>query len=182
MGLRPDDLARLWDLHAGEILGFFVRRIYDPEVSVDLLAETFAAAISRCHQFRGGDDATARAWLFAIARNELNEFVRRGQAERRALAKLGVQRRALTDAEYDRIEDLAASGPLRSEVASQLAELPLGQRDVLRMRVIEEQTYDTVARSLGISEQTARARVSRALRALRGSHIKPDMKEASEHA
>ncbi len=156
MGLHSDDLAGLWDLHAGEILGFFVRRVYDPEVSVDLLAETFASAVSRRHQFRGGDGDTARAWLFAIARNELNEFARRGRAERRALAKLGVQRRALTDAEYDRIEDLASSGPLRSEVASQLAELPLEQRDVLRMRVIEEQSYDTVARSLGISEQTAR--------------------------
>ncbi|HEY3774967.1 MAG TPA: sigma factor-like helix-turn-helix DNA-binding protein [Solirubrobacteraceae bacterium] len=40
-------------------------------------------------------------------------------------------------------------------------------RDALRLRVVEERPYPEVARVLGISEQAARARVSRGLRSLR---------------
>jgi DNA-directed RNA polymerase specialized sigma24 family protein len=41
------------------------------------------------------------------------------------------------------------------------------QREAVRMRVLEERSYDVVSRELGITETAARARVSRGLRALR---------------
>lgn len=181
MALTPDDIARLYDEHADELLAFFVRRTYDPEAGVDLLAETFAAAFEDRAQFRGGGREAARAWLYGIARHELLDFFRRGQVERRALARLGVERRPLTDFEYDRIEELAASVELRDRVAEGLAALPADQRDALRLRVVEERPYGDVARSLRISEQTARARVSRGLRALRESSAFADLKESAEH-
>ena len=79
--------------------------------------------------------------------------------------------------EYDRIEELAASRELREQVAEALAGLPSEQREVLRLRVVQERSYRELATTLGISEQTARARVSRALRALRGSHAFADRME-----
>jgi RNA polymerase sigma-70 factor (ECF subfamily) len=172
-----DDLSRLYDRHAETLLAFLVRRTYAPEVAVDLLAETFAAAFEDRRQFRGHDERTALAWLYGIARHQLSEYFRRGRVERRALARLGVDRRSLTDAEYDRIEELAASSELRDRVAGELASLPADQREALRLRVIEERPYDELASALGITEQAARARVSRALRAL-----KAGLKEASDHA
>jgi RNA polymerase sigma-70 factor (ECF subfamily) len=47
-----------------------------------------------------------------------------------------------------------------------MSELSTAQRDALRLRVVDDLPYSTVAARLGISEPTARARVSRALRAL----------------
>jgi RNA polymerase sigma-70 factor (ECF subfamily) len=55
---------------------------------------------------------------------------------------------------------------LRERVAAVFAELSDGQRDALRLRVIDERPYAEVALMLGVSEQTVRARVSRALRRL----------------
>jgi RNA polymerase sigma-70 factor, ECF subfamily len=40
------------------------------------------------------------------------------------------------------------------------------QRDAVRMRVVDELPYGELARRLGVSEPTARARVSRGIRAL----------------
>jgi RNA polymerase sigma-70 factor (ECF subfamily) len=182
MRLDSNDFATLYDRHSAELLSFFVRRTYDPEVGVDLLAETFAVAFKDRREFRGEDEAAARAWLYGIARHRLAMYFRRGRVERRAVARLGVERRALTEPEYDRIEELAASSELRERLATALDGLVVEQRDVLRLRVVEGRPYSEVARELGISEQTARARTSRALRALRESAALRDLMEASENA
>lgn len=168
MTLDGDDIADLYDRHARTLLAFLARRTAEPEAAVDLLAETFAAAFSDRRRFRGDDPLP---WLYGIARHQLSGYFRRGRVERRALERLGVQRRALTDAEYDRIEELAS---VRDDVVAALASLTPEHREALRLRVVEERPYPEVARSLGISEQTARARVSRALRALRPQLEEPE--------
>ena len=178
MPLNADEISKLYDRHAGELLAFFARRTYDPEVAVDLLAETFAAAFQDRGQFRGDDNDTRRAWLYGIARHQLSDYYRQGQVEQRALSRLGVERRALTDSEYERIEELSASQAMRGRFAEGLTALPDDQREAVRLRVVEDQSYSSVAASLGITEQTARARVSRGLRALR-SLIEPQ--ETTDH-
>jgi RNA polymerase sigma factor (sigma-70 family) len=180
--LNSDDISALYELHARELLAFFARRTYEPEATVDLLAQTFAAAFEDRLQFRGKGGKAARAWLYGIARHELIDYRRRGMVERGALNRLGVERRALTDAEYDHIECLAEGPELRAHLEEELGALPHDQREALRLRVIEEQPYNAVARSLGISEQTARARVSRALRTLRDSNKIASLKERADHA
>ena len=55
MALSADDVAELYDRHAEAILAFMVRRTWDPEVAVDILAETFAVALEGRHRFRGRD-------------------------------------------------------------------------------------------------------------------------------
>jgi len=182
MRLDSNDFATLYDRHAAELLGFCVRRTYDPEVSVDLVAETFAVAFRDRRHFRGDDLAAARPWLYGIARHRLGMFFRRGRVERRALARLGVQRRALTETEYDRIEELAASSALREQLAVALDGLGIEQQEALRLRVVEGRPYSEVARALGVSEETARARTSRALRALRESTALRGLMEATEDA
>jgi RNA polymerase sigma-70 factor (ECF subfamily) len=148
------------------ILGFLMRRVFDAESAVDLTAETFSQALIARRRFRGSTEAELQAWLFAIARAQLSSYHRRGQAERRAIQRLGVQTPQLTEDDYARIEELASTEDLRAFVAEALGELSAGQRDALRLRVVDDLPYPTVAARLGISEDAARARVSRALRAL----------------
>ncbi len=169
MALSADDVAELYDRHAEAILAFMVRRTWDPEVAVDILAETFAVALEGRHRFRGRDRDAAGAWLYGIARHQLADHYRRDGAQRRALARLGIERRPLTDVEYERIEELAGSRELRDRVAEELHALPLDQREAVRLRVVEERGYQALARTLDIEQDTARARVSRGLRALRAA-------------
>jgi RNA polymerase sigma-70 factor (ECF subfamily) len=51
-------------------------------------------------------------------------------------------------------------------VASAFSDLSGDQREALRLRVIDELPYPQIAETPGVSEQTARARVSRGLRRL----------------
>jgi RNA polymerase sigma factor (sigma-70 family) len=54
-------------------------------------------------------------------------------------------------------------------VSGALAELGPEQREAVRLRVVDELGYPAIADRLGISEQAARARVSRGVRALAGA-------------
>jgi RNA polymerase sigma-70 factor (ECF subfamily) len=51
-------------------------------------------------------------------------------------------------------------------VADLLTALPDEHQLALRLRVVEERSYAEVAAALGVDQQAARARVSRALRGL----------------
>jgi RNA polymerase sigma factor (sigma-70 family) len=167
MPLDADAISRLYEAHAGTMLGFFMRRVYDPEAAVDLLAETFVQAFGARGCFRGSGEHEELAWLYAIARHRVADFHRRGRVERRALDRVGFQRRPLSEDEYERVENLAGIESIRRHLAVGLEGLAVDQRDAVRLRILEERPYAEVAQTLGVSEQTARARVSRALRALR---------------
>src|ERR687887_646220 len=112
------------------------------------------------------DPDALSGWVFGIGRNVLHEALRRGRAERRALRRLGVEPPVLAADEQARIEELAALGELRTAVVAALADLGSEQREAVRLRVVDELGYPAIATRLGISEQAARARVSRGLRAL----------------
>jgi RNA polymerase sigma-70 factor (ECF subfamily) len=160
------DFADLYSGHAQQLLIFFTRRTFEVEAARDLTAETFAQAFQHRRRFRGSTDAEAAAWLYGIARHQLSRYARTGRVRRNAVEKLGIQLPPVSPDDYERIVELAGLAELRGRVAVAFADLSDDQRDALRLRVIDERPYDEVARSLGVSEQTARARVSRGLRRL----------------
>jgi RNA polymerase sigma-70 factor (ECF subfamily) len=161
-----DGFGVVYREHSQAVLVFLTRRTFDPEVALDLTAETFAQAFAKRRRFRGNSPEELRGWLYAIASGVLGRYVRRGIAERRALGRLGVEVPAMEPEELLRVVELAGLEQVRASVAVRLRVLPAAQREALQLRVIEQLPYPDVARRLRVSEPTARARVSRALRVL----------------
>jgi RNA polymerase sigma-70 factor (ECF subfamily) len=149
-----------------DLMVFFARRVFDGETAFDLMAETFAEALASRTKFRGGSEPEALAWTYAIARHKLSRYFRRGRVEQRSLERLGLEVEGPGPEEVERIEELADLRGLRGAMASALASLSAPQRDALTLRVVNELPYEEVARRLQLTEQAARARVSRGLRAL----------------
>jgi RNA polymerase sigma-70 factor (ECF subfamily) len=164
--IAGEAFSEFYSRHADAVLVFIVRRVYDTDVALDLTAETFAQAFIGRRRFRGTTLAEAQGWIYAIARGRIADYVRRGKAEKRALRKLGITVPALTDDDLERVDELAGLAELRAAIADGLAQLSPENRDALALRVVHELSYQEVAASLAISEQTARARVSRGLRTL----------------
>lgn len=164
--LDADAISRLYAEHARALLRFCARRTLDPESAVDLVAECFAVAFEQRRRYRGSSEEEARAWLYGIARNLVSNHHRSGAVHKRAVVRLGIERRELRSEEIERIDELAGLAAVRRQVARALTELPLAQREALQLRVVEELDYPEVAARLDVSEQVARARVSRGLRAL----------------
>lgn len=160
------EFAELYSDQARRVLVFFTRRTFDVETARDLTAETFAQAFQYRRRCRGRSADEAAAWLFGIARHQLSRYARTGRVERKAVERLGLRVPPVSADDHDRILELAGLAELRERVATAFSDLSDDHRDALRLRVIDERTYPEVAAALGVSEQTARARVSRGLRRL----------------
>jgi len=158
---EPEDFGRFYDRYARTLLGFFQRRTRDPEAAADLTAETFAAALVARSRYRPQGPGAA-AWLFGIAHHKLTDYHRRGRAEDRMRARLGMEPIPLADEDAEMIRWLG------EEVATQMVDdLPPDQRDAVRAHVLEDQGYAEIADRRRLSDATVRKRVSRGLKVLR---------------
>ncbi|HET6508583.1 MAG TPA: RNA polymerase sigma factor [Baekduia sp.] len=163
---RAPGFVALYRRESPMLLTFCARRVLDAETALDLVAETFAQAFRSRGSFKGSTEEEARAWLLTIARRQIARYLDRGRLDRRLVERVGFQVPAMAPDEIADVERRAGLSALRGALGAELAKLSGDQREALRLRVVEELSYAQVARSLGITEATARARVSRGLRAL----------------
>ncbi len=163
---RELDIEALYARHRDDLLTYFVRRTADGEVALDLWAETFAEAVSSRRRFRGRTAGQESAWLYGIASRQFARYLRRGYAEQRAIRRIGLERPPTDPSLVAAVELQAGMGDLRRALADALAMLGEETRKAVELRVVHELPYPEVARRLEITEQAARARVSRGLQAL----------------
>jgi RNA polymerase sigma-70 factor (ECF subfamily) len=154
--------ARFYDRYEAAVVGYFMRRTRNAEVAADLTAEVFAAVLASAARYRP-QAPTAAVWLFTIARNTLAKTARRGRVEASARARVGMRPVELSDDSLARLT--AADG--ERWVSELLERLPAEQREAIRARVLEERSYEEIARGLDTSELVIRKRVSRGLATLR---------------
>ncbi len=161
-----DAFSEIYRREGESVLIFLTRRTWDGETAIELTAETFAVALRSWRTFGALGPEQQRAWLFTVAQRLLARSLRRASVERKAVQRLGMQIPRVEHDDLLLIERRAGLPELRRTVALELARLSSAQREALRLRVVEECSYEEISLKLGVSEQTARARVSRGLRAL----------------
>jgi len=166
----PSAYVAFYDRHERAVVAFVGGLVRDPDVTIDIVAETFARAFQSRRTFREG--GSGRAWLLGIARHVVLASWRRGRVEAEARRELQMRAVALTDAALAEVERTV----LESEdavVATWLSDLPADQREAVRRRVLAEDDYATIAADLECSEAVVRQRVSRGLAALRRNWSEP---------
>ncbi|HOB57880.1 MAG TPA: RNA polymerase sigma factor [Rhodoglobus sp.] len=104
------------------------------------------------------------AWFTVVASNRVKDGYRSEAARQRAVAKLGMPVEETTDA----IELLDV------DVAEALKSLPLQQRQVCALHYLMDQSIDTIAEGLGVSEGTVKTQLHRARKALAARLRKED--------
>lgn len=121
----------------------------------DLVQDTLERALNKLHLWKRGTDL--RAWLFTVMHNvHVNQV--RGRRE------------------YATLDGDALELPVRPthdvglearDLERMLARLPVEQREVLLLVVLEDMSYDEAAATLGIPIGTVMSRLSRAREKLR---------------
>jgi RNA polymerase sigma factor (sigma-70 family) len=162
----PDAFRELYIRHERLVVTFIAARLRDAELTADLTAETFAAAMLAADRFRD-DGSPAAGWLLGIARNLIGRHFERRNIETRARDRLAMERLEITDASLERIEALIDARHPDNPMLALLDELPPVQRDAVRAHVLDERTYAAMASERGVTEAAIRQRASRGLKRLR---------------
>jgi RNA polymerase sigma-70 factor, ECF subfamily len=156
-----DGFEEVYDRHAPQVFAWSRARVGDH--AADLTAEVFARAWLARSRFRPEGEGSALPWLLGIARNVLRESLRKRRVEDAARRRLGMPRLLARDTALEAVIDRQS---LTASDRRALASLPKQDRELLRLRVIEERPYRDIAVRLRCTPQAARHRVSRLLRQL----------------
>ena len=156
-----DAFAEVYDRHVGQVLAWARARV--GEHAADLTAEVFARAWLNRGRFRDQDGAPALPWLLGIARNVLRDSLRKRRVEDTARRRLGLPPMIAPDGNIDAVDERLSLSVTARQAVSSLSE---GDRELLRLRVIEERPYREIATRLRCTPAAARLRVSRLLRQL----------------
>jgi RNA polymerase sigma-70 factor, ECF subfamily len=166
----PEAFEAFYRRHVEMVTRFVARRVDDPHLAADLVADVFVAVLDSAHTYRA-DRGTEVEWLYGVARNTLSAHRRRA-ARQQDLEHRIAGRRLLDADDVSRLEDrIDAEKPARRVLAA-MAGLPRSERAVLELMVIDELTIGEAAAVLGIRQGTVRVRLHRARRSLRGN---PDL-------
>ena len=145
----PQEFERIVMPEAPRLIRFARRLTGGTPASEDLVQETLLKAWRSFHQFTR--DSNARAWLYRIL---INEYHGQGRKIRASPAMVPLGRANSTPIE-------------RLEMNQALDSLPLEQRSVLLLAVVEGFTCREVSEILSVPIGTVMSRLSRARQALR---------------
>lgn len=149
-------VQRLVAANAQALLGYFMRRVQQPEDAADLLGDTLLV-IWRKPRSVPADDTEARMWLFGVARRVLSTQ-RRGQHRRDALLDRLRSQLSISTSEL---------GTQQLELRAALEQLDPVDQEIIRLVHWDGFTQTEVARLLRLPEGTVRSRQHRARQRLR---------------
>ena len=150
--------------HRAHLVRFAQRKLQDPALAEDVVHDVFEAVLRGRAAFAGA--SALRTWLTGVLKHKIVDLVR----QRRAMHSL--------DDDADEAETLALEcpQPRPDELAEQrerlrqtlqrIDELPSGLRDVIRLRVLNDQPTEQVCQALQISEENLFVRLHRARKQL----------------
>lgn len=149
MQVVTDPTEQAFRRHYAEVYRFVRRRARSDADAEDLTQQVFAdaAASLPC------DGRPPIAWLYAVARRRFADAARRDS--RRAQLRLAGE----ASVEY---------GPsVAASLRTAFERLPSTQRDVVVLKLLRGASFAEIAAAVGITEEAARMRFSRALRSVR---------------
>jgi RNA polymerase sigma-70 factor (ECF subfamily) len=173
-GARRDPAAfeELFERHAMPLRQWLFAQTGDAGVAHDLLAETFAQAWRGVRGFRGKHERSGAAWLYGIARHLVHQHREHGRIESAGRERLAMATASSHDGGIEEIAFRIDAHGLAPAVRDAFAELTPDQQRAIDYRVVQELSYEEVATRLDCSTITARTRVFRGLRTLRGAIAK----------
>lgn len=150
------DIEQLFRETKDDLSRYFQRRHSDPELTRDLVQDTFVELTKEKQKGRSPD--SWRAYLFGIARN-LSMSAWRRQKRDRAYT--------LEDNHLSVENETAGSDERIAMVQETIASMPPLQREILDLRFTQDLSYSDIAEVLGIPVGTVRSRLHNAVIATR---------------
>lgn len=154
--------SELFGNFAPKIKGYLRRTGLRPQDAENVLQDIMVAVWNKARLF-DPTRASARTWIYALARNRLIDLKRAEQREYAALERYAGE--TADQGVYE--EDLLARAMGQNSVAL-LHQIPVEQARVLLMAYVEGKSHREIARELGLPVGTVKSRARLAFQRIRG--------------
>lgn len=157
----PDALARIYELYYDRIYRFCVHRLYNKSTAEDITSSVFLTVAGTIRDFKGCTEHDFRCWLYAIAANQANAYIRKTSRRKRLMENALAVRRASEAEEADWSE---LDWPT---LYAAILKLKPQHQTIVTLRFFEGMDYDEIARVVDARPGTVRVTLHRILRRLR---------------
>ena len=158
-------LGRLSEAYYERILGYCWRRLNQRTAAEDVCSETFLYVARKMSSFRGTTEEDFRRWVYRIATNEVNAYLRRS-----------IRRKDLWDnaVQENRLQGENSSSPIDHNdsvdwpvMHQAIRQLSAREQTIVALRLHEEMSHDEIGRILGMRPGAVRVTYCRAIHKLR---------------
>jgi RNA polymerase sigma-70 factor, ECF subfamily len=157
--------ATLYDRYYPRVVRYCTRRLFDRNAAEDVTSDVFLKVASNARTFPGKTESDFRRWLFRIATNAVNAYLRSALRRQRLLEQ------AAASGSLARNDDALVSPPepFHDWVAVYQALMALAERDqaLVTLRFFAELSHEEIADILHTTPGTVRTALCRALSRLR---------------
>jgi RNA polymerase sigma-70 factor (ECF subfamily) len=150
--------------HRGYLVRFAQRKLHDPMLAEDVVHDVFEAVISGRAAFAGR--SALRSWLTAILKNKIVDLVRQRAGVDSLDDETESEGALAIECPQAQPDELAEQRQFLARTLERIDALPAGLRDVMQLRVLQDQPTDAVCRTLAISEDNLFVRLHRARKQL----------------
>jgi RNA polymerase sigma-70 factor (ECF subfamily) len=133
----------------------------EPSLAESVVQDVMITAWTRAHLFNS-TKASARTWIYTLARNRMIDYHRSGSRRARAYEGFAIMAPTTSSTADDPERDIN-----RAWAADLLGELPATQRDIVLMIYVEGRTHREVSEMLDVPVGTVKSRTRLALQRLR---------------
>ena len=163
--VRTTGIDSLFRLYYRPLCVYALHYLKDKDLIEDLVQEAFTAYWMK--ETEDGGIASPRAYLYTAVRNRCIDVIRRQRRQDVELESVGEDILPVEDDVVISDEEAADNSLREARIWLAIDRLPAKRRRIFLMSRRDGMKYSEIARSLGLSENTVRNQVSRALEAIR---------------
>jgi RNA polymerase sigma-70 factor (ECF subfamily) len=153
-------LGALYDKYYERIYRFCVHRVYCKAAAEDVAGNTFLAVAGKIAEFGGETEGEFKAWLYAIAANHANSYIRKNLRQRELLktnASIIIKQE----------QSSQSSSPDWPVVYSAIRKLKPLSQTIITLRYLENLTHEQIAKVVDKKPSAVRVILHRSIKALR---------------
>lgn len=157
---QADALGRLYELYYERVFRFCVHRLFNKEIAEDVTSGVFLEVARGIRRFAGRTEQDFGNWVYAIAANQANAYIRKTSRRKKLLAEAAGSVRAChsTDDAPELDWPVLYAAILRLKPKHQT---------IVTLRFFENLSYEQIAQILNVKDATLRVTVHRILEKLR---------------
>ena len=155
-------LGRLYELYYERIFRFCVHRLFSKEAAEDVTSTVFLEVAHRMRTFAGQTLQDFENWLYAIAANQANAYIRKTSQRKKLFVEAAGAMKVSGDESRDDFSEL--DWPTLYQA---ILKLKPQHQTIVVLRFFENMEFEQIAGILNIKEATVRVALHRLLKKLR---------------